>query len=82
MSVPPMPVPERLRGATVVVVFPVSEHGTVEQAALSISMGGGSPLPDAAYERRLREMYGRARFDPAVLEGCAVPQHASLELHL
>ena len=58
LFIPPMPVPERIKGSELVAVFDVDSTGRV----LSFDF---KPTKDGGYNRRLREVLGSMRWRPA-----------------
>ncbi|MGI9078858.1 MAG: energy transducer TonB [Gemmatimonadaceae bacterium] len=65
--IPPFPVPQKVKGRTVTVLFTIDEHGIVKKIELSPGTGDGK------YDRRLVEQYLNATFRPATRwDGSAV----------
>jgi hypothetical protein len=56
--IPPMPVPQRIKGTTVIALFDVDETGNVVKFDFTETRDGG-------YNRRLREVFRNTRFRPA-----------------
>ena len=57
--IPPMPIPERVKGTTITAVFDVDERGNVLSFTFTETKNGD-------YNRKLREVLQGARFRPAV----------------
>jgi len=65
--IPPFPVPQKVKGRTVTVLFTIDQHGVVTKIELSPGTG------DGRYDRRLVEQYLHATFRPATKwDGTAV----------
>ncbi|MBC7790124.1 MAG: hypothetical protein H7Z74_09275 [Anaerolineae bacterium] len=65
--IPPFPVPQKVKGRTVTVLFTIDENGVVKKIELSPGTGDGK------YDRRLVEQYLNATFRPATKwDGTAV----------
>ena len=65
--IPPFPIPQKVKGRTVTVLFTIDEHGVVKKIELSPGTGDGK------YDRRLVEQYLNATFRPATRwDGTAV----------
>ena len=74
--IPPMPIPQRARGMTVVALFEVDEQGNVLKFDFT-------PTKDGGYNRRLRETLGGTRFRPATRwDGTPVRAQATLSYTL
>ena len=58
LFIPPLPVPPRVKGKTITIVFDVDSTGKVLEFDLT-------PTRDAAYNRKLREILASTRFRPA-----------------
>lgn len=58
LFIPPVPVPDRVKGRTITIVFDVDSTGRVIDFELT-------PTRDAAYNRKLREILAATRFRPA-----------------
>jgi len=54
----------------------VDEQGSVVADSTRIDPA----FPAGSFDRALRESFSKYRFDPAVLDGCAVPAHTTMEL--
>ncbi len=58
LFIPPIPVPDRVKGRTITIVFDVDSSGKVIDFEFT-------PTRDAAYNRKLREILAATRFRPA-----------------
>lgn len=58
LFIPPIPVPDKVKGKTITIVFDVDSTGRVIDFELT-------PTKDASYDRKLREILGATRFRPA-----------------
>jgi periplasmic protein TonB len=58
LFIPPIPVPDKVKGKTITIVFDVDSTGKVIDFELT-------PTRDAGYNRKLREILGATRFRPA-----------------
>jgi protein TonB len=58
LFIPPVPVPDKVKGKTITIVFDVDSTGRVIDFELT-------PTRDAAYNRKLREILAATRFRPA-----------------
>lgn len=72
LFIPPVPVPDRVKGRTITIVFDVDSTGKVIDFELT-------PTRDAAYNRKLREILGATRFRPAT-DGNGRPVRAKYNL--
>ena len=72
LFIPPVPVPDRVKGRTITIVFDVDSTGRVIDFELT-------PTRDAAYNRKLREILGATRFRPAT-DGNGRPVRAKYNL--
>jgi periplasmic protein TonB len=72
LFIPPVPVPDRVKGRTITIVFDVDSTGKVIDFELT-------PTRDAAYNRKLREILGATRFRPAT-DGTGRPVRAKYNL--
>jgi hypothetical protein len=77
LPVPPVPVPEGVRGQVVRLEFRLDSLGRIAPAGLNLR--GTS---DERYNAALRARFSGARFTPAIYRGCAVSGTAGLVLHL
>lgn len=58
LFIPPIPVPDKVKGKTITIVFDVDSTGKVIDFELT-------PTRDAGYNKKLREILGATRFRPA-----------------
>lgn len=72
LFIPPLPVPPRVKGKTITIVFDVDSTGKVLEFDLT-------PTRDAAYNRKLREILASTRFRPAT-DGTGRPVRAKYNL--
>jgi protein TonB len=74
--IPPWPVPAKLKGQSVVLLFTVDQNGRTVKLEFR-------PTRDGSYNRKIRETYAEARFRPAVrADGTPVLAVARIELTL
>ena len=74
--IPPWPVPAKLKGQSVVLLFTVDQNGRTVKLEFQ-------PTRDGSYNRKIRETYAEARFRPAVrADGTPVVAVAKIELTL
>ena len=74
--IPPMPIPQRIKGQTVVALFDVDERGNVLKFDFTQTRDGG-------YNRRLREIFANTRFRPATKwDGTPVRAQGKIEYTL
>jgi periplasmic protein TonB len=59
LLIPPMPVPNKVKGKKITVLFTVDERGRVQKVELANSSGDGD------YDRRIKEVCSQFRFRPA-----------------
>jgi hypothetical protein len=72
LFIPPIPVPNNVKGKTITIVFDVDSTGRVIDFELT-------PTRDANYNRKLREILGATRFRPAT-DGTGRPVRAKYNL--
>jgi len=72
LFIPPVPVPDRVKGRTITIVFDVDSTGKVIDFEVT-------PTRDAAYNRKLRDILGATRFRPAT-DGNGRPVRAKYNL--
>ncbi len=72
LFIPPIPVPDKVKGKTITIVFDVDSTGRVIDFDLT-------PTKDASYNRKLREILGATRFRPAT-DGSGRPVRAKYNL--
>ncbi len=72
LFIPPVPVPSRVKGKTITIVFDVDSTGKVIDFELT-------PTRDADYNRKLRQILGATRFRPAT-DGTGRPVRAKYNL--
>lgn len=72
LFIPPIPVPNGVKGKTITIVFDVDSTGKVIDFELT-------PTRDAGYNRKLREILGATRFRPAT-DGTGRPVRAKYNL--
>jgi hypothetical protein len=58
LFIPPIPVPDRVKGKTITIIFDVDSTGKVIDFEFT-------PTRDAGYNRKLREILAATRFRPA-----------------
>ena len=74
--IPPWPVPAKLKGQSVVLLFTVDQTGRTVKLEFQ-------PTRDGSYNKKIRETYAEARFRPAVRgDGTPVVAVAKIELTL